>query len=106
MLLYFPHISYSSYDSVCKRTSYLKYASLPILNVSVAANSNMFKSKHNAIKHGLLFGNEEVALKFFDISMKSKPLKYKKILLKLSYCQTSITVFNLNGSKDLINNSK
>lgn len=72
MLLYLPHISYSSYESACKRTSYLEYASFPILNVPVAANSNMFKSNHNAFNSVLLFGNEEVALKFFDISMESK----------------------------------
>lgn len=72
MLLYHPHISYSGYDSSCKRTSYLKYASFPILNVPVAANSNMFKLNHNTFNYVLLFGNEEVALKFFDISMESK----------------------------------
>lgn len=62
MLLYRPHISYPSYDFVC---NYLKHnVSFPILNVSVAANSNVFKSDRHAINH--LFGNEKVALNFFD----------------------------------------
>lgn len=60
MLLYL-HISYPSYDFIC---NYLKHVSFPVLNVSVAANSNVSKSDYHAINH--LFGNEKVALKFFD----------------------------------------